>query len=505
MHKQFSRDVLITMSMLIIIFGTRLIVPPLVLSYVKIEEYGFWSYAFILISYIGMSVFGIANVYVKYSAEYYVHENTPAINRLMSTGILSIAIAALVLIPLVFLFLPKALIWLNVPLEQLDLAFWLIFGTVLVFFFDLIFGAFSAIMQGIQKIAMERMISTSAFVLEVLLILFFLNQGYGIYSLLIAYSIRTIYLVAAQFTACKIYLPELKFRFNDFDKATLHLFYRFGGIVQLSGMLGVFNRSLEKIFAGTFFGPATTALYDIGEKIPLAAINFPGVFNMVLLPSTAYMHAKNEKEGIVELYLLGGRYLHMLAGLMLAFLWTWAIPLIMLWLGNLEKYSPAVQILTFFTIAYQMDTLTGPASAIYRSTGQPGKELYYAVGQLIICCAGFFIAKQYFGISLEAINWGVAGGMIIAATAYIIYSNSMIGISQRIYLQKVFLPGVAPYITAVIIALMLQQDLPKDRGEAAKQLLTAGFLYVAVTLPLLYLLLDKDERNRINPWAKTAV
>lgn len=496
MHKNFNRDVLITMLMLVITFGTRLAVPPLVLSYVSIEQYGYWSYAFILISYIGMSVFGIANVYVKYSAEFIAHGKDAEINKLMSTGIFSTFAAAICLIPIIYIFLPKGLEVLNVPQDQLNGAFWLIFGASLVFLFDLVFGAFGAVMQGIQKISIERMISTSAFLLEVIFILLFLYLGYGIFSLLIAYFLRTLYLVFAQYYACRHYIPDLKLGLSFLDKGILHLFYRFGGIVQLSGMIGVLNRSLEKIFAGLSFGPAITALYDIGEKIPLAAINFPGVINTVILPSTAYMHAKNEHEKIVDLYLFGGRYLHVMAGLLLAFIWTWATPLIALWLGDLGKYAIAVQILTFFTIAYQFDTLTGPASAIYRSTGRPVKELYYAVGQFLVCCLGFVIASQYFGISIEAINWGVAVGMVIAAFLYIIYSNNVIGISQVTYLNKVLLPGIAPYFIAALIAYLLQYDIPTDRWMAAKQLLWAAVIYGIASLVYLYSILDKEERSR---------
>ena len=43
---------------------SRVGLPPIILSYVSLEEYGIWATCFIVISYLGMSTFGIANVYI---------------------------------------------------------------------------------------------------------------------------------------------------------------------------------------------------------------------------------------------------------------------------------------------------------------------------------------------------------------------------------------------------------------------------------------------------------
>ena len=45
--------------------GTRFLLTPITLAYVTLDEYGIWAACFILISYMGMSSMGIANVYVR--------------------------------------------------------------------------------------------------------------------------------------------------------------------------------------------------------------------------------------------------------------------------------------------------------------------------------------------------------------------------------------------------------------------------------------------------------
>ena len=56
------------------------------------EEYGIWAVCFILIGYLGISAFGVSNVYVRYVAEYYSNGRIDKINRLLSTGMISVSV-----------------------------------------------------------------------------------------------------------------------------------------------------------------------------------------------------------------------------------------------------------------------------------------------------------------------------------------------------------------------------------------------------------------------------
>ena len=48
-------------------------------------------------------------------------------------------------------------------------------------------------------------------------------------------------------------------------------------VVQVSGLLGMVLRSIEKVIAGTFIGVDTTALFDLGEKFPMMGTQIPGI------------------------------------------------------------------------------------------------------------------------------------------------------------------------------------------------------------------------------------
>lgn len=492
---RFAHNTIYYLVTLVIFLATRLFVPPIVLAYVPLEEYGIWAYAFILISYIGMSAFGITNVYVRYVAVYYAHNDLQAINRLLTTGIAVVSLISICMIPILWFLMPILLQWLHVSSVHQDLAFNLLFGTAVIFCIELSIGAFSYVLQGIHRIALERVLSTLSYFIETVAIFIFLWLGYGIYSMLYAFIIKTAVAITMHAIACKKLIPTLSLKPAYFDSSMLNLFYHFGGIVQLSGILGMFNRSFEKLLAGLSMGASATALYELGEKFPITATNFPGAFNVVMLPASSHLHATEQQSELIRLYMQGSRYLNLLAGYLMGFLWGWAAPLIVAWLGTSQEYTQAINIVVFFCLAYQMDTLTGPASALYRSTNHPIQELYYAVAYLSFSMIGAAIGFAIFGTSFEAINWGVATGMVIAAAVYIIYSNRWFKANQLEYFFEVLLPGLIPYVIALLIVGLLQ-PAAASRKDAFLELFEGLAVYTAAfSLLTFFILLTKSERR----------
>ncbi len=82
---------------------SRVFIPPFVLARLGLEMYGLWSTAFIVVSYLGISTFGISSVYVKYVAEYAARGETRKANSLLSTGFVITAAGCAMLFAILFL------------------------------------------------------------------------------------------------------------------------------------------------------------------------------------------------------------------------------------------------------------------------------------------------------------------------------------------------------------------------------------------------------------------
>ncbi len=202
LHHTISRNVGASMLSKAYYLATRLAIPPLVLSFVSLEEYGIWSICFILLSILGMSVFGVTNVYVRYCAVYDAKGDQEKINQLLSTGILANSLICICLIPLVIWGIPKLYPIFNIEDSLQPTAYTMLLGTTLIFMIHLSFGVFGYLLQSIQKIALERALMMFCWTIEALAIIIFLFNGYGIYSLLYAYIINVFTLISLGAILC---------------------------------------------------------------------------------------------------------------------------------------------------------------------------------------------------------------------------------------------------------------------------------------------------------------
>lgn len=478
---------------------SRVFLPPLILSQLSLEEYGVWATCFILIGYLGMGAFGVSSVYVRYTAAYAAKGEYDEISRLVSTGVVVVTAVNLALLVGVWFTLPAVVDLFHVEPAFRETAQTLLFITTAVFLLDLSFGVFEDVLNGLQHITKTNAIWVSTFMLEAVLIVGFLLAGMGIWGLMWAFVIRYIVGVTASLVVCRRALPQLSVHPRNFDREKLKLFYRYGGIVQISGLLSMFMRSIEKVLAGAFIGVRATGLFDVGEKLPMMGAWMPTSFAAALMPATSDLHTKEKSGEIQKLYLKGCRYNSILSGIMMGAMAAFAAPLLILWIGPEEKFHQAAVIMAWFALPYQLHVLTGPGTSLFKGMDKPEKELVYPISQLILVAVTVGIGLLTVGKTLMMIVVTVSSSMVVSSLIFQVYANNQLGVSQREFFMRVLLPGLAPYVIGFALASVtsgIVEMHPADRLEAFYTLALNGALYVIITPLFIYrLMCDWGERE----------
>ena len=477
---------------------SRFFLPPLILAKVSLAEYGLWSTCFILIGYLGMGAFGVSHVYVRYVAVYAARHDYAAINRLVSTGVTLVLALNVLLLTGLWLLLPMVLRALHVAPEMQALGSELIFVTTAIFLLDLAFGVYASTLEGLQRVPTTQATWVASFVVEAVLMVALLLAGYGIRALLWAFVARYALSLVLNRHACRRALPSLEIRPRHFDRTLLPLFYGYGGIVQLSGFLGIFLRSIEKVLAGTLIGVSATALYDIGEKMPMMAAWIPTGMAAGFFPAATRLRAEARHDELGKMYLKGCRYMSIMTGLMVGFMAPFAGAIIVAWLGAGDKYLVAAAILTWFTLPYHMNVITAPGSILFKAIGEPARELVYPVLQLVLVATTVTIGWYVAGATITMINATVASSMVVSSLVYLVYVNHRFGIGQGRFAWQVLLPGAVPYLLAWLLAQATAPWLgvPVDRSSALELLAVNGAIYAAVVPLLVYgTLFDWGERE----------
>lgn len=472
--------------------ATRFILTPITLSYVTLEEYGIWAACFILISYMGMSSMGIANVYIRYVAQYNAKNEQEKINRLISTGLMLTTSICIVLTAVLSLGLPWVLHLLKIPASLSHTASVLILATAGSFMLDLSFGVFNNALNGLQKNAQTNLVWTLTVTLEVAIAITLLRAGHGIYSLAWAFGIRYVVATVLMAICCYRAMPGLSVSWRYFDLPHLRIFFGYGTVVQISGLLCTFLYSIEKVIAGMFIGVQATALFDVGEKLPIMGSQLASSMNSIFMPALSHMNSLTWKDELVKLYLKGARYMNMMTGTLLAFLAAFAHPLLRLWIGSSDKFGPAIPILMIFCLPYQTHVLTGPGSAYHRGVGHPKRELVYPLSQLVLVLIFVAIGFVTVGKTTLVIAVAVASGMVLSGLIYMSYTHRILGVSQANFLKQAFLPGLIPYLIAFAVALLFSPMIAAagtSRIRIAGVLCVSGMVYLSLVGAVLYRLI----------------
>jgi O-antigen/teichoic acid export membrane protein len=479
---------------------TRLVVPPAVLSHVSLEEYGIWSICFIVISYLGMSAFGISNVYIRQVARYQAQGKLEKVNQLLSTGLVLTVPLVGALFALLWWMVPVVVASFGVSPALADTASFLILGTASVFCLDLTFGAFAYVMHGMQLIARHTAIWTLSFLAEIGLILILLQAGYGIQSLLIAFVARYLLSISLSAVACFRALPGLSIAPRHFRRELIGQFTGFGAVVQLTGVLSIFLNSIEKLVAGAFLGVQATGLFEVGQKLPIMSSQVTASMNAVFLPAAAHLHSSAQKERLLSLYLRGSRYVSLINGYAMGFLAAFAPLLLYVWIGGEMDLSRAAFLMALFTLPNQLNVLTGPGSALHRGAGQPLRELRYPLAQMALAVLGLGSAWLWDGLSVESIALAIAGAMSVSALFYMGMTNRILDVELSLFVRKVLLPGLLPYFIGFGLRyLIFPGQWPEvTRWYLGLILVACGLAYTMLNAVAFWVFsCEKDEKRRM--------
>ena len=445
---------------------TRLCIPPLVLSYISLSEYGLWTACFILIMYVGLTDVGFSSVYVRFTARYHAEDNIDGINRLLSTGVTMLTCMALVIILVVWALLPSILEFLKIDVLYREKAGILILGTMSMFLLDLTLGAYCYLLHGLQRIKEEQSVAIVGYILEPTLIFICLYLGFGVYSLLIAFVLRYVMSLLSFMYLAHHFLPGLKVRFRYFDKKMLRHFYGFGAIVQASAFCATVLFSLDRILSGYFLGPSGMALFDLSTKLPVSALAIPSAISNVTMATGSRHAAQEDMEAIRSLYRQSTRSTGLIAAIPLGFIAAFSAPIGMAWLGTkMGELNGLTLIMTLTALWSYLHIITGPGSSILRAMGKVENEFVYhglRVAMLLIWVSAMLFLMP---TNLEGLAWGLAIGSAMASSMYILVNQRILHVPMRYLLHDAIIPGLFAFLLGGLFRLLWELSIPSTLGR----------------------------------------
>jgi len=498
--KTLSLNSLYTVIYNVWYLGSRLVLTPIILSYVTIEEYGLWSYCFVVLSYLALTAFGFNSTYIRYAADYRSRKENDKLNELISTGVITMLSFSILLFVIFYYLVPGLLNLLGIDPDLHQTARGLLLGTAAIFVLNFSLAGFQYILEGEQRIALVRKIHLVASVIEIVLIIIFFEAGLGVFALLWAYAVRLAFtIVLCTFFAYRVF-PFLHISFRLYRKEALKAFAGFGNQMNLLGLLSLLINSVDRIFITKILHLEAVGTYEIGRKLPNIGLMLPSAIAGTLMPAASHLDGSAQQERLKRLYLTSTRYLMLLSSIPYAFLLFFAPQIIEVWVG--KAYPLSVQVMQILAAGTFINLFTGIGTACVRGIGRPRYEIQYMAVSAVLILALVVPLIREFGIAGAA--WAYCIGQTFGSLYFLKLANGLFEVSWSRFLKKVFPPVLMMFCMGLPTKLLGNFLWPM--GEPSRWLklgilVVVGLFYVSLSVLILNLFqkhfFSSDERQKI--------
>lgn len=412
------------------------------------------------------------------------------LNTVFSTSVLIQLMLAGILVSLIILgggwFLNGKM---NIPIERMDAANWVLICSALGFGVNLISVAYSALIIAHEHMKAFAYVSMLEVLLKLGVVFLLVSSSfdklktYAVLLLCVSIVIQGGYVVY-----CRMRFSEIRLLFV-WDKNLLKEMFCFAGWAFFSSSVGMMNTQGVNILTNMFFGVALNAARGIATQVERSLLQFIGNFTTSINPQIVKSYAAGEKDYMFQLICRGSKFAYFLALLFVIPLFIEADTILRVWLGEVPEYATVFLRLTLLAILPQV--LGG---ILYRAATATGNMRNYAIAVNGVSVFVFIFSWGLFclGFSPEAAYYVHIFVRILLIIVRVFLLKGMIAFSPMLYMKSVFIK-IAPVSILAIASPLLIRLLPIPQSIWRVMLVTS--VSVPATILIISVFgLTKEER-----------
>ena len=315
---------------------------PFMIARLGLTGYGVWTLSLTLAfsgGYGSLADLGVEGATVRFVAEATAEEDLETINSTVSTTLLLLCAIAAVLTPVAVLLARPLVSLFGVPhdLHNAAVACFALVGASLAF--ELPSRAFVAVLEGTQRIVVFQAVELARTLLLAALFVFVLLEGWGIAALGGAWLATALCIFVVYWFLAHRAVPGLSASPAHARRVELRRLVRFGGGVFTLRFVGTIYRQMDRVIVGVALGPSSVAIYEIANKLNLAAATIASTSVAAIIPAAAF--ARRNAAVLRDMFVRGSCYATAAALPVVVASFIFAKPLLVSWIG--PEAAPAVE------------------------------------------------------------------------------------------------------------------------------------------------------------------
>ncbi len=435
------------------------------------EDFGLFAMAFIVLGFLGIFVgFGMLSTII------YKTDNTQ--KTLNAAFILSL-LSGIILSLLCYFSSSFVANFFNEPTLNI---------VIKILSISLIFDSISSVLYAVLLKDLNFKRKTIADILSIIVysvtVITLAFNGFGIWSLVIAYVTQHFFLVLFLWIACP------KKPIFEIELSTLKEVFHFGKYVTSASFFAWIITSIDNIIVGKKLGDESLGYYSFGFNIAtLPVLAFTHLITGVFHP--IYAKVQNDVEKLKEAYLKPLEWTLLLIFPTSMGLFLLADMITITLFG--EKWLAIIPILKMLAIYGILRTVCAIIAQLFEAVGKPFLATRIVFMELVILVVFISSFISFFGLL------GVAMGVILArAIAMIIYLyeiNKLLGIKMKTYFLLLSRKIIATLIMGGFLSFSLLFVSPKNTLLNLCFFIVLGFFIYGSTLFLLERKMFIEARN----------
>jgi len=458
------------------------------------ELLGIWDFAWSLTIYMNFLSVGLSSSVARYVSRFKSLENWEELNVIVNSSLvllivsfcacLGLAIGLAQLTPYILQINDES----QVSQAQLVL---LILGTACAV--QLLALAFKSVITGSGRFDIESAIRGGSRVCEVATMIFILVKGYGLIGLAVVVLSFECLRLLGSVVGSKYVCPQLRISFRRCSLAPLSQLLKFGGksFLYMISRMGMYQ--FNAILIAHFLGPGMLAVFARQRSLVLHCESIMIHYARALVPVASAIHAKNDREGVRDIFIKGSLYNFYIVLPLMIVLTVMGGPLVRLWMGTTYESPVVLAILAagHLLVFSQRGTLS-VITALDRH-GLAG------IGMLVTLVVSVLLGSFLLG-SMEMGLTGAAVALAFPVTFFAGVGTMLVGcritrISVRKYLRRTLI-GPAKLMIPFAAWLVLARWVC---GKNASVALIAGLMPGTIMLLGIYwyFVLPRSLKDRI--------
>ena len=460
------------------------------------EVYGLWVLVGSLTGYMGVLDMGVRSAIVKYTSSYFAQKDYKELSNIANNSITLFSIFACIILTVVailFFFL-EDIFQIRPDMLRTSQIVFVIMGVNLALTFPL--NVFGGMISGLQRYEITNGLSIVFSILKLVLLIIFINQGYGIIALaLITVGLTQIkYLIF--FVVVKKLIPEYSFKFLHYNKeaAKKILSFSFQTFLLVISEMAVYYS--DSIIIGAFLALSTVTFYVVAWTLLDYLRKIVNRIAFVLMPAASEMDARKKDDHIKNLYKQSTKYSLLIMIPILSVLIIMGDSFLVLWLG--EEFRKSYMVLLILGAGEIFALMQSIANQMLVGLGRHNLINKHKISLAVLKIGLSIFLLNYFDIL------GVAMGTTIPTLAITIFI--LIPISMRefhftlgSFLNEVIKTPLIFFVCSLLALFVLDNIL----------LVNTWILFIGITIAFsivyagfMYTVLPVQIKSKINSFIK---